>query len=94
MSGEQELGNSPFSTKVISPIVLSQPYEGGSEGDMNLPEQQLDTILLGQDKKEIKEVFKKLNATFNIADQGELSDYLGIKIIRNKDEPWNGHNQN
>ncbi len=34
-----------------------------------------DTILLGPDKKEIEEVFKKLDATFNIEDQGELSDY-------------------
>jgi hypothetical protein len=36
----QELGNIPFSTEVISPIVLSQPYEGGSEGDVVLPEHQ------------------------------------------------------
>jgi hypothetical protein len=44
-----------------------------------------DTILLGPDKKEIETIFKKLKSTFNIEDQGELSDYLGIKIIRNKD---------
>ena len=42
-----------------------------------------DTILLGPNKKEIDEVFKKLDNTFNIEDQGELSDYLGIKIVRN-----------
>jgi hypothetical protein len=40
MNDEQELGNIPFSTEVVSPIVLSQPYEGGSEGNMDLPEQQ------------------------------------------------------
>ncbi len=44
-----------------------------------------DTILLGPDKKEIDAVFKKLDATFNIEDQGELGDYLGIKIIRKPD---------
>ncbi len=44
-----------------------------------------NTILLGPDKKEIEEVFKKLDATFNIEDQDELSDYLGVKIIRNSD---------
>jgi hypothetical protein len=40
MDDAQELGNIPFSTEVISPIVLSQPYEGGSEGDVVLPEWQ------------------------------------------------------
>ena len=40
MDDDQELGNIPFSTEVISPIVLSQPYEGGSEGDMDVPDQQ------------------------------------------------------
>ncbi len=40
MDDDQELGNLPFSTKVISPIVLSQPYERGSEGDVVLPEHQ------------------------------------------------------
>jgi hypothetical protein len=44
-----------------------------------------DTILLGPDKKEIETIFEKLESTFNIEDQGELSDYLGINIIRNKD---------
>jgi len=41
-----------------------------------------DTILLGPDKKEIEEIYKKLDATFKIEDQGNLSDYLGIKIER------------
>ena len=44
-----------------------------------------DTILLGPDKKEIESIYKKLDATFKIEDQGDLSDYLGIKIIRNSD---------
>jgi hypothetical protein len=44
-----------------------------------------DTIFLGPNKKEIEKVLKKLDATLNIEDQGELSDYLGIKIIRNPD---------
>jgi hypothetical protein len=50
-----------------------------------------DTILLGPDKKEIDAVFKKLDATFNIEDQGGLGDYLGIKIIRKPDGTmeWN-----
>ncbi len=43
------------------------------------------TILLGPDKKEIESIYKKLDATFKIEDQGDLSDYLGIKIIRNSD---------
>ncbi len=40
-----------------------------------------DTILLGPDKKEIESIFMKLDAAFKIEDQGELSDYLGIKIV-------------
>ena len=44
-----------------------------------------DTILLGPDKKEIESIYKKLDAAFKIEDQGELSDYLGIKIVRNSD---------
>jgi hypothetical protein len=44
-----------------------------------------DTILLGPDKDEIDVLVKKLGKTFNIEDQGELSDYLGIKIERKPD---------
>jgi hypothetical protein len=44
-----------------------------------------DTILLGPDQDEIDELVKKLGKTFNIEDQGELSDYLGIKIERKSD---------
>jgi hypothetical protein len=44
-----------------------------------------DTILLGPDKDELDTLVKKLGKTFNIEDQGELSDYLGIKIERKPD---------
>jgi hypothetical protein len=44
-----------------------------------------DTILLGPNKEEIDNLVKKLSMTFNIEDQGELSDYLGIKIERKED---------
>jgi hypothetical protein len=44
-----------------------------------------DTIMLGPDKDEIDALVKKLGKTFNIEDQGELSDYLGIKIDRKPD---------
>jgi hypothetical protein len=37
IGGEQETGVIPFNTEVISPIDLAQSYEGGSEGDMELP---------------------------------------------------------
>ena len=44
-----------------------------------------DTILLGPDKKEIDLLVKKLGEKFKIEDQGNLSDYLGIKIERKDD---------
>ncbi len=44
-----------------------------------------DTILLGPDQQEIDTLVKKLGKTFKIEDQGELSDYLGIKIERKPD---------
>ncbi len=44
-----------------------------------------DTILLGPDKAEIDNLVKKLADKFNIEEQGELSDYLGIKIERKED---------
>jgi hypothetical protein len=44
-----------------------------------------DTILLGPNKEEMDNLVKKLSKTFNIEDQGELSDYLGIKIERKED---------
>jgi hypothetical protein len=44
-----------------------------------------DTILLGADKDEIDLLVKRLRKTFKIEDQGNLSDYLGIKIKRKPD---------
>ena len=43
-----------------------------------------DTILIGPDQKEIEELIKKLGKVFKIEDQGDLSDYLGIKIEKHK----------
>jgi hypothetical protein len=44
-----------------------------------------DTILIGPDKVEIDKLIEKLGKMFKIEDQGNLSDYLGIKIERHKD---------
>jgi hypothetical protein len=44
-----------------------------------------DTILLGADKGEIDLLVKRLGKTFKIEDQGNLSDYLGIKIEKTPD---------
>jgi hypothetical protein len=41
-----------------------------------------DTILLCPEKEEIDTLVKRLGKAFKIADHGELSDYLGIKIER------------
>ncbi len=45
-----------------------------------------DTILLGPNKEEIDTLVKRIGKTFKIEDQGELSDYLGIKIERKTDD--------
>jgi hypothetical protein len=44
-----------------------------------------DTIQLGLDKYEIDLLVKRLGKSFKIEDQGDLSDYLGIKIERKPD---------
>jgi hypothetical protein len=44
-----------------------------------------DSILLGPDKDEIDLLVKRLGKSFKIEDQGDLSDYLGIKIERKPD---------
>ncbi len=41
---------------------------------------------MGPDKDEIDTLVKRLGKTFKIKDQGELSDYLRIKIERKPDE--------
>jgi len=45
-----------------------------------------DTILLGPDQQEIDTLVKRLGKTFKIENQGELSDYFGMKIERKPDE--------
>jgi len=45
-----------------------------------------DTILLGPDQQEIDTLVKRLEKTFKIEDQRELSDYLGIKMKGNQME--------
>jgi hypothetical protein len=44
-----------------------------------------DTILLGPNKEEIDNIVERLAKTFKIEDQGNLSDYLGIKIEKKED---------
>jgi hypothetical protein len=44
-----------------------------------------DTILLGPHKEEIDNLVKALAKMFKTEDQGELSDYVGIKIERKPD---------
>jgi hypothetical protein len=44
-----------------------------------------DTILLGPDKDEIDLLVRGLGKTFKIEDQGNISDYLGIKIEKKPD---------
>ena len=44
-----------------------------------------NTILLGLDQHKIDTLVKRLGKTFKIEDQGELSDYLGIKIEKKQD---------
>ncbi len=41
--------------------------------------------MLGPDKEEIDQLVEKLGKTFKIEDQGNLSDYLGIKIEKKPD---------
>jgi len=43
-----------------------------------------DTILIGPDQQEIDDLIKKLGKVFKIEDQGNLSEYLGIKIERHR----------
>jgi hypothetical protein len=52
---EQEMGNIPFNTAVVPPIVLTQPYEAGYEGDRDYPEQKEDDMeSVEEDDKESK----------------------------------------
>ena len=44
-----------------------------------------DTILLEPDQKELDQIYKMLQMAFNIQDEGNLCDYLGIHITRRDD---------
>ena len=44
-----------------------------------------DTILMGPDQKEVDNLVKKIGSIFKIEDQGDLSDYLGMKITAHRD---------
>jgi hypothetical protein len=44
-----------------------------------------DTILVGPDEKEIAKIVNTLSKYFNVEDQGDLSNYLGVNIERRKD---------
>jgi hypothetical protein len=52
MRAEQEVGNIPFNVEVIPPIVLTQPYEGGYEGDMDHAEIHEDDIDSADEEEE------------------------------------------
>ncbi len=42
IGSEQEMGAIPLNAEVKSPVVLAQPYEGGSEKAMESPDQYND----------------------------------------------------
>ena len=44
-----------------------------------------DTILMGPDKKEIDYIVKLLGSVFKVQDEGDVLDYLGIKITKTDD---------
>jgi hypothetical protein len=44
-----------------------------------------DNILMGPDQKEIERLVKEIGSIFKIEDQGNLSDYLGMKVKKNED---------
>jgi hypothetical protein len=41
-----------------------------------------DTLMMGPDAKELDEIFKLLDSSFTVSDEGSISDYLGIKVTR------------
>ncbi len=44
-----------------------------------------DSILLGPDEQELQLLITKLSKRFEIEEEGDLGDYLGIQITRDKD---------
>jgi hypothetical protein len=45
-----------------------------------------DTILCGPTKQEVDNIISLLAKSFNISDEGQMSDYLGVKVERLDDE--------
>ncbi len=45
-----------------------------------------DTILLGPTKADVDEIISMLQSSFNLQDEGSMSDYLGVKITTNQDK--------
>jgi hypothetical protein len=44
-----------------------------------------DTILLGPTREGVSMVLQLLHSQFNVEDEGDISDYLGVKINYNQD---------
>jgi hypothetical protein len=44
-----------------------------------------DTLMMGPDATELDNIFKLLDKSFNVSDEGSISDYLGIKVTRLSD---------
>jgi hypothetical protein len=44
-----------------------------------------DTLMLGPNADELDEVFKLLESTFIVSDEGNINDYLGIRVTRTGD---------
>jgi histone deacetylase 1/2 len=44
-----------------------------------------DTLMLGPNADELDEVFKLLESTFTVSDEGNINDYLGIRVTRTGD---------
>jgi hypothetical protein len=44
-----------------------------------------DTIILGPTLQGIEDILTKLRSQFNIDDEGDMSDYLGVRVTREKD---------
>lgn len=44
-----------------------------------------DTILLGPTKEKVEYIVNMLSASFNLQDEGDMPDYLGVKITHNVD---------
>ena len=45
-------------------------------------------IIFAKNYKKIQEIIKSLESNFKLIDEGDFSAYLGINIIRNKNQTW------